>query len=659
MEIVGYQSKINITQVLPCVKEDITRNHEIELKQLIDTSWLYDPFGDNLTYGVEFKVGRCFSWEFFFFAETIEMAEELGGALLYNLQGKYNGLDGYVSVDPLYLEFLKIDRNLYELVLPSNPPIQLHLLRKIINYYKAPQRKLDATIFILWKRDNLHINPDPLRFMFRTFVTLSPNSEFPISFRETEINFNAVLRYFISDMSIPPYIKAKYTELSPDYWKNVLTSDVFPERSVHGQLPNELMPNFLDPSVVDFDIPQDMPLMRPPVLDNRNTVNLGLSKSDPNYVYIGDKMNKGVLSTEIGLIEINSLTTHLNIFGKTGTGKSTLIKMILHQIISKRPDIGILIVNFAKPYLEDDYPMAEVYKFPSKKFRMPYITPSERTMISIKKTSNVFASCLGLKYIGPTIFSETLRVCYSKFRKFPDKVKDFFDCVDENMKAKSWEPEYKQHVRTTFKRRINELFYREDLMATLNLLDGEWNNIPEWFKKWLEGRTVLLDLTNCLEEEQHLIGMMILNMIDVLIPIDREKSNILKYLLMLDEAHRLLGEPNDRHPESPEFIMKNKTNSSFSKIINESRSKGLGIINADQNPHLLLVLAIDSARKKFLFQLGYPSNQIFTGSINEREMLLTLKGRYALVMTNAERYLMRTAEDITHKSSGFCDLNGI
>ena len=315
--------------------------------------------------------------------------------------------------------------------------------------------------------------------MFRTFVTLSPNSEFPISFRETEINFNAVLRYFISDMSIPPYIKAKYTELSPDYWKNVLTSDVFPERSVHGQLPNELMPNFLDPSVVDFDIPQDMPLMRPPVLDNRNTVNLGLSKSDPNYVYIGDKMNKGVLSTEIGLIEINSLTTHLNIFGKTGTGKSTLIKMILHQIISKRPDIGILIVNFAKPYLEDDYPMAEVYKFPSKKFRMPYITPSERTMISIKKTSNVFASCLGLKYIGPTIFSETLRVCYSKFRKFPDKVKDFFDCVDENMKAKSWEPEYKQHVRTTFKRRINELFYREDLMATLNLLDGEWNNIPE------------------------------------------------------------------------------------------------------------------------------------------------------------------------------------
>jgi len=645
MEIVGYQSKITITQVLPCVNEDITRNHEIALKRLIDTSWLYDPFGVNLTYGVEFKVGRCFSWEFFLFAETIEMAEELGGALLYNLQEKYKGLDGHVSVYPLYSEFLEIDRRLYELILPSNPPVKLHLLRKIINYYKTPQRKLDANLFILWKRDNLHVNPDPLKFMFRTFVTLNPNSDFPMGLREKELKINAVLRYFVSDISIPPYQKAEHTQLSPEYWKKVLTSDVFPERPEYGQLPVELMPKFINPNMIDFEIPHEMPLLKPSILENRNTVNLAISKNDPNYVYIGDKMNKGVLSTEIGLIEIDSLTTHLNIFGKTGTGKSTLIKMMLHEIHSKRPDIGFLILNFAKPYLEDDYPMAHVYKFPSEKFRVPYITPSDRTMISIKETSNVFAACLGLKHLGPGIFSETLRHCYSKYNKFPEDIKEFFGCVDENMKAKSWEPEYKQHVRATFKRRINELFYRHDLKATLNLLDGEWNNIPEWFKKWKEGGTVLLDLTKCLEEEQHLIGMLILNMIDILIPIDKEKSNRLKYLLMLDEAHRLVGKPSDGHPESPEFIMKNRTNSFFTRITNECRAKGVGIITADQHPHLLLAIAIDSARKKILFQLGYPSNLIFTGTMSEREMLLTLQERYALVITNAERYLMRTADD--------------
>ncbi len=645
MELIGYRSKISITQALPCEQEELMRFHDNEVKQIMDVSWLYDPFGENLTYGVEFKLGSSFCWDFFLFSEDYELANEFGVALLYNLQEKYRGLDGRVSVDPIYLGFLDINRKIFELILPSNPPIRIHLLRKIINYYKTPQRKLDAHLFILWKKDNLHINPDPLKYMIRIFISLNANPKFSMDARQQRINERAVLRYFISDISIPPYQKATFQERSPVFWRKILTSDVFPEKPTYGHLPIEMMPNFINPNMIDFEIPQGMDLKKPPILENRNTFNLELSKNDPNFLYIGDKMNKGVLSTEIGLIGLDSLVTHLDIFGLQGTGKSTLIKLILHQIISKRPDVGILIINFATSFLEDDYPMAEVFKFPSEKLRIPYITPSERTMISIKTTSNVFASCLGLKHIGPTIFSETLRICYNKFHKFPDNLKEFFDCVDENMKAKTWEPEYKQHVRATFKRRINELFYREDLMNTLNLLDGEWKNIPNWFNKWMEGETVLLDFTKCTEEEQHLIGMMILHMIDVLIPIDREKSNMLKYILVLDEAHRLLGEPGDKHPESPEFIMKNKTNSSFSRFANESRKKGLGIIKADQKPHSLLPSAVDSARQKILFKLGYPSPQIFTGSMNEREMLLNLPGRYALIMTNTERYLMKTAED--------------
>ncbi|TES98133.1 MAG: DUF87 domain-containing protein [Promethearchaeota archaeon] len=646
MEIVGYQSKINITQVLPSEEKKIISSQEYALnRQLTDTSWLYDPFGDYLTYGVEFNLGKCFSWTFFLFAETIEMAEELGGALLYNLQERYKGLDGQVSVYPLYSKFLEINRNLYELILPSNSPLKLHLLRKIINYYKSPQKKMDATFFILWKRDNLQVSPEPLKFMLRTFVSLNPNPDFPMDLEEQGLKIKAILRYFVSDMSIPPYQKAECEFVHPSFWRNILMSKVFPKKPKYGPLPREFLPHYIKPYLIDFGIPPEMPLEKPPILENRNIVNLAINKNDPNYVYIGDKMNRGVLSTESTLIAIDSLTTHLNIFGKTGTGKSTLIKILLHTIYRKRPDVGILILNFVESDLEDYYPMAEVYKFPSKKFRLPYITPFNRTMISIKETSNVFAACLGLKHLGPGIFSETLRHLYSKYNKFPGTIKKFFYCVDDNMKAKSWEPEFKQHIRATFKRRIGELFYRDDLEATLNLIDDAWENIPGWFKKWKDGGFVIIDLTNCVEEEQHLIGMLILNMIDNLIPIDKEKSNRLKYLLMLDEAHRLLGKPGDSHPDSPEFIMKNKTNSFYTRIVNECRSKGVGIITAEQHAYLLHGIAIDSARMKILFQLGYPSNQIFTGIRSEREMLLTLQERYALVITNNERYLMRTADD--------------
>ncbi|GAH40947.1 unnamed protein product [marine sediment metagenome] len=56
MEIVGYNSRIKITQVLPCVCDDVTGDPKIRRNKLLRTSWLYDPFGDNLTYGVELSL---------------------------------------------------------------------------------------------------------------------------------------------------------------------------------------------------------------------------------------------------------------------------------------------------------------------------------------------------------------------------------------------------------------------------------------------------------------------------------------------------------------------------------------------------------------------------------------------------------------------------
>ena len=49
--------------------------------------------------------------------------------------------------------------------------------------------------------------------------------------------------------------------------------------------------------------------------------------------------------------------------------------------------------------------MAKVYKFPSKKLRVPYITLGKRVKKSISGTSNVLAASLGLKYIGLIIIS--------------------------------------------------------------------------------------------------------------------------------------------------------------------------------------------------------------------------------------------------------------
>ncbi len=650
MEIKGYQSRVHITQVLPCQRDELSLDPEARFHHLINTSWLYDPFGDNSTYGVEFKISTCFSWEFFMWAKSAGEAKELGNALLLSLQEKYKGLDGQVSVYPLYSEYLEIERPLYEIIIPSNTPKKLQLLRKVINYYKAPRRIINMNMFILWKRDDLHNLPKPYRYMIKIFVSLSSNQETFMEFGKQEFALKSILRYLVSDMSIPPYNKVDYKLLSPLKWKEILMCNVFPERSKYEierglSMPVELLPTYIEPNKIDFTIPLDIPLQKPPILENRNLINLPTSKDDDNYIFFGNKLIDGVLSNEIGIIEIDSLNSHLNIFGKTGTGKSTLIKMIVNELCNKRPDVGILILNLVKPDLEKDFPMAEVYKFPSERFKVPYFVLGKRVKKSISGASNVLAACLGLKYLGPIIISETFQRCYTEYSEFPKQITQFFDCVEENIKAKPYDADTQKTILTAFRRRIDELFANPELEETLRHNTNFSRNIPDWFLKWRRGEVVLLDLTELDYKEQHLITILIFQMVETLTPFDN--SNKLKYLITIDEAHRVVGTSTDRDPESVEFIMKNRINAIFSNNIEECRSKGLGIIISDQMAHILIESAIDSAGIKILFRLGYPSNEIFTGNVKEREMLLNLEKRYALVLngTNGERYLIKTADD--------------
>jgi len=648
MGIIGYQSRVHITQASPCDENKLFTDPEAKYNHIISSSWLYDPFGDNSTYGVEFILNKSFSWDFFKWAQNDQEAKQIGEALLLSLQEKYRGLDGQVSIVPLFSEFLEIDRPLYEINFPYVSTIKLPFLKKLITFSKSPRKKIDVNMFILWKRDDLQRSPKVNRFLIKIFLSLNGNLETSMNFKEQESASKAALKYLITDMNIPPYINVEYQEQSPSIWKDIFTGQVFPNKADLGigpreDLPIELYPTTIEPDCVDFTILPGMPLPKPPILENRNLVNLPISKDDRNYIYFGDKMIDGVLSNEIAVLDINSLNTHLNIFGKTGTGKSTLIKIIINELCKKRPDVGILIINLVKPDLEKDFPSAEVYKFPSKEFEVPYVVLGKRVKKSITGTSKALAACLGLKYVGPVLISKLLQRCHARYNKFPHRITTFSDLVENHIKTQPWDADTTMTISTAFRHRSDELFEDVDLDNTLKIPEeGPWA-IPEWFVKFRDGNLVLLDLTDCDYKEQHLITMLIFHMIETLLPF--VDSNELKYLVGLDEAHRVVGKSRDNDPESIEFIMKNRINDYFSNTIEECRGKGLGIIISEQNPHLLLDSAIDSARTKILFSLGYPSNEIFTGNMKEREMLLTLDDRYALVMKKRERFLCKTADE--------------
>ena len=203
MEIIGYQTRVKILQVLPCKNESLILDPEKEYYHTIDSSWLCDPFGVNITYGARFSINTGFSWEFFICVKSSEMAKELGESLLFYLQDKFKGLDGEISVSPLYSEYLEIERPLYEISLPIFFDYsKYHLIRKLINYYKSPHRKIGLNMFILWKKDDLDTLPDPKNYRIKIFVSLSSNKENYTKSNVQNPSLSAVLRYIISDLRI-------------------------------------------------------------------------------------------------------------------------------------------------------------------------------------------------------------------------------------------------------------------------------------------------------------------------------------------------------------------------------------------------------------------------------------------------------------------------
>ncbi len=654
MEVIGYQSRIRISQVLPCERKAVNMDPEEKYYHTLDTSWLCDPFGENITYGAEISINTGFSWEFFICTESSKRAKELGDSLLFYFQDKYLGLDGEVSVTPLYLEYLNIDRPLYEIILPPTNHLKFHIFRKLINYNKSPHRKIGISMFILWKKDDLGTLgsrlPDPKKYRINIFVSMNLNKENFNNMDNQKTAQNAVLRYIISDMRIIPdgiieEIKVEYKEQPQIMWKSILTCDVFPTRAEFLRGIREL-PTAIKPENVDFTILDAIPLPRPPVLENRNIINSSFSKDDENHIYFGEKMIDGVLSKDIATMEIDTLNNHLNIFGKTGKGKSTLNKIIIHELRRKRPDVGILIINLADPTLENEFPMAKVYNFPSEKLTVPYIVLGNRAMKSIRGFGNVLAACLGLKYVGPVVITETLQRCYDEYGDFPILVNEFLNLVKKNLEAQPYDPDTQKTILMAFSRRINELFHNPELVETLRLRKDVSQKISDWFLEWRNGNLVILNLTELDDiKEQPLMVMLIFKMVEILTNFDN--SNTLKHLICIDEAHRAIGKSRDKDPESVEFIMKNRINALFSNIIEECRKKGLGILILEQRPYLLLDSAIDSASVKILFGLGYPNNEIFTSNIKEREMLLSLKPRHALIINgiNEERYLCKIANE--------------
>ena len=635
--VIGYYSRINIKSLYPKAEED-DRIFDPEKKfyHNLDSSWLCDPFQDDTTYGVRFSLSSGFSWEFFTLVESAERAEELGTAFLLYLQEKFKGFNGKVSAHPLYSKNLESNLPLYEIVVPS-VKIKLHLIRKLISYYNSPQRNLDLELFIFWKRISQKEHIDP-RYKIRIFASLKPNGEFLKRKSNWESKGIAVLRYLTSETLMPSCEKREYKRLPNASWKDVFLFNIFPE--------NEMPNSDVTSENVDFIVLPNTPILKSPVLENSNVINVSILRSDPKYIYVGRKVIDGLVTKQVAAIEINALNKHASIYGKTRTGKTKAIENFCNEIRSKRTDVGILNVNLAKPGQEKYYPRARVYSFPSDTYKIPYVINDGGSIKCIRASSHALAACLGLKYVGPVLLSRAFQLCYKETKTFPTKLQDFFKYIEKVLEEDPYDERMQGRLLGALKQRTKELVFESKETASLFSCPSpeSMHSSLDWFFRWLEGDFVYLDLSALDNKDQCLATMLILQTIIALGP--RGDGDTLTHLVIIDEAHRVIAKSKDKDPESTEFIMSNAINSQFSFIAEECGSRGLGFVIADQKPNDLVDSAVDFSRIKLLFSLGISHEVLFANDNKERILLSNLPTRYALLIngTTGERCLIKTAK---------------
>ena len=90
--------------------------------------------------------------------------------------------------------------------------------------------------------------------------------------------------------------------------------------------------------------------------------------------------------------------------------------------------------------------------------------------------------------------------------------------------------------------------------------------------------------------------------------------------------------------------MKEQMAKIFSELLKEYRSRGVGIIIADQSPARLFDDVVSQPSIKVIFREDYPNNLLFSEDPIERQILTQLANRLALVINGAtgEKYLIRT-----------------
>ncbi len=635
-EILFWQTRISITQAPEIFKLKVIPDSMIPFYQRPEDirTFLYDPFGEDppASYGVEIKSGN--NMEFVFFTKTISKnnAIKLGNAWLSNLKYRFRGLDGRIEVRQIInynpKEIEKIE--LLEIILPEGLIThKINVIERFINafYYKNSQ---SVKLILLWQRQKRpKNNPEGSNtYKLRIFITY----ELVNLNNKNCLKLKGILNFLSMEIETTAGKRASIVKPLNISNLKILEGDVFNTSE------EDLSAVIIED--VNFDFPENIPLPRLPILNYENVRYIDLNEDfKKKAIEIGRHIKTGVITDHKTYVPINKLSQDLVVFGKSGCGKTYFLARFIKELSNKAKDVGILILNIAKSSQEIYYQDFSTVKYSDDEFLIPYFFEGQYLEKCLQETATYICASLGLKNVFEKIIYRTAIAFIKKNEKLPELLGTLLKGVENYVKSNPYGDDVQANLLQALRNRI-KVFSEDKVQNVLKLT----KDLPKWFKDWIDGKNIFLDLSMCNKFTKALI----VNAIFQLVRTNTKDTEIedLKHLIVIDEAHAILEKPITKNSDDTDFIMKEQMAKIFSELLKEYRSRGVGFVIADQSPARLFDDVASQPSIKVIFREDYPNNLIFSEDPFERQILTQLENRLALVINGAtgEKYLIKTID---------------
>ncbi len=321
---------------------------------------------------------------------------------------------------------------------------------------------------------------------------------------------------------------------------------------------------------------------------------------------------QNIISSEDTYIGINlkDLTKHMLVVGTPGSGKSTFLVGLMDRLW-KQNNIPFLVIEPAKNEyraLIDSIPDMQIFS-PGKNnvapFVMnPFVPPRGVTLEKYKSiVKAAFSAAFEMWTPLDQLFDETLNVCYSEQGWIDSMViddptgcfslADFVKTYREVVASKGYTGEYKKQIEAAGVLRFSGL-----IEQSATIFDTRYT-VP--VEDILNKPTVIeLSAIRDVKQKSFIIAML-LNNIYAYVEANNLNDGRLKNVLLLEEAHALLA--GDTASQGDTANANAAAVKLLTDMLAEIRSRGVGIVVADQSPKKVTAAVIGNTNVKVMFRL--------------------------------------------------------